>query len=580
MLVIENCDYYRKYKKICVSSDGHSLLYISNADGLNQIYSFNLSVQKTTKITSQPQHVKDYWKSDSSGIHLFFTCDDCGNEREQLYALKKDGSVEEMIYEPESYHYISSSSMNNQIYYVSNKHQSNRFILKSLDINTKDITTLYITDEVITSLTSLSKDRLLLTIEKTNIDKILKIYNIASGEITTLHNSYGRISCLNVLSGSQVLFVGDQGGENTKIVQLNINTGDVVDIASLPNADIISYCLYKGTQTLVMETIQKGYSQLYKADMSRSTALEKLDHSQVVFQSMCFIGNDKLAAIASSPIMPPHIITLGIRLKTNSTQVDNHFISNIFDGYGYYQSFDGRGIEYSYISDDNKNKKAVIYLHGGPEHRAKREFSSLIANIADAGHSVFLPNIRGSSGYGRSFLAMDSGKQREAALKDIIYLRQHLVENLGFSEKHVSIMGHSYGGFMTLLSISHYPNLWASAIDIVGMSHISNFLRSTPKWRRPLREYKYGRLENLSQYFNNQAPLHRAENITCPLLILHGTHDARVPYQESENMYKKMAHNNPSPNFYQITNEGHFFLHRDTLKKISEISINFLTSHG
>ena len=126
----------------------------------------------------------------------------------------------------------------------------------------------------------------------------------------------------------------------------------------------------------------------------------------------------------------------------------------------------------------------VIYLHGGPESMFERSHSPILEQLVDNDVLVIAPNIRGSEGYGRRFIGLDDGNRRTDALADVIALREHVQARHGLDDDKIGIMGHSYGGFMTLMAISHHPGLWACAVDIAGMSHLGNFLKTAPAWRR------------------------------------------------------------------------------------------------
>lgn len=136
-------------------------------------------------------------------------------------------------------------------------------------------------------------------------------------------------------------------------------------------------------------------------------------------------------------------------------------------------------------------------------------------------------------------------------------------------------MGRSYGGFITLLSISHYPELWKGAVDIVGISHLITLLRNTSKWRRELRSHEYGFIGEHDKFMREIAPLGNTRAIQTPLRIFHSKNDVRVPYTESEQMYEKMKRQGKDAELVVYENEGHQYLHTENIDDMNAEIIKF-----
>lgn len=143
------------------------------------------------------------------------------------------------------------------------------------------------------------------------------------------------------------------------------------------------------------------------------------------------------------------------------------------------------------------------------------------------------------------------------SVADLNYLVKDLIENHQADKDHVGIMGRSYGGFMVLAAITHYPKLWAAAVDIVGISHFRTFLENTGPWRRRLREQEYGSLENDVDFFEEIAPLNHTDKIEVPLLIFHGRNDTRVPVSEAEQLTSDLEKQNKDVELIIFDDEGH-----------------------
>jgi dipeptidyl aminopeptidase/acylaminoacyl peptidase len=143
------------------------------------------------------------------------------------------------------------------------------------------------------------------------------------------------------------------------------------------------------------------------------------------------------------------------------------------------------------------------------------------------------------------------------AVKDVIFLMEWLRKTGEIDTDKAAIVGGSYGGFVVLAAISHYPELWAAAIDIVGMSSIRTFLKTTSPWRKKLRETEYGTIECDGNFFDQIDPLNHADKIKAPLMVIHGVNDPRVPIQESDQIVKKLKARNHPVQYSRIEEEGH-----------------------
>ena len=199
-----------------------------------------------------------------------------------------------------------------------------------------------------------------------------------------------------------------------------------------------------------------------------------------------------------------------------------------------YVSFDDLDVPYYLYEHPGEKVKTVINIHGGPESQARPEFNELYYKLYMDGWQVAVPNIRGSTGYHKFYIGLDDKERRLDAVRDVVCLRRHLIDSQGAADENIFIMGRSYGGFITLLSITQYPDLWKGAVDIVGISDLRTLLKNTSKWRRELRSHEYGFIGEHDKFMKAIAPLENAGSIVAPLRIFHSKNDVRVPYTESE----------------------------------------------
>lgn len=177
--------------------------------------------------------------------------------------------------------------------------------------------------------------------------------------------------------------------------------------------------------------------------------------------------------------------------------------------------------------------------------------------LLNQGYAVTAPNFRGSTGYGKSYTHLDDVRKRLDAVKDVVSLVDWLKQDPAIDTSKIALLGGSYGGFLTLAAISHYPDLWAAAIDIVGMSSLRTFIQTTSPWRKRLREIEYGTVEQDGDFFDLIDPLNHADEITAPLLVFHGVNDPRVPIGESEQIVSKLKQRGHPVTYHRMEGEGH-----------------------
>jgi dipeptidyl aminopeptidase/acylaminoacyl peptidase len=181
-------------------------------------------------------------------------------------------------------------------------------------------------------------------------------------------------------------------------------------------------------------------------------------------------------------------------------------------------------------------RPVIIAIHGGPEGQARPSFSSTNQLWLDKlGAAVIWPNVRGSSGYGKHYMALDNGRKREDSVRDIGALLDWIATQPDLDASRVAVQGGSYGGYMVLASAVHYSDRLKAAVDVVGISNFVTFLENTQEYRRDLRRAEYGdeRDPEMRAFLEAIAPLKHVEKINVPMLVVQGENDPRVPVSEA-----------------------------------------------
>ena len=230
-----------------------------------------------------------------------------------------------------------------------------------------------------------------------------------------------------------------------------------------------------------------------------------------------------------------------------------------------WKSFDGReisGFHYHPGSKFSGKRPVLINIHGGPESQARPTFIGRSNYfVSELGLAMIYPNVRGSTGFGKTFVKLDNGKLREDSVKDIGALLDWIGQQPDLDASKVVIAGGSYGGYMTLASAVHFSDRIAGAVDIVGISNFVTFLERTESYRRDLRRAEYGdeRDPDMRAFLESIAPVNRAEKIAKPLFVIQGRNDPRVPYTEAEAIRDALKKRGVPVWFMMAGDEGHGF---------------------
>ncbi len=230
-----------------------------------------------------------------------------------------------------------------------------------------------------------------------------------------------------------------------------------------------------------------------------------------------------------------------------------------------WKSFDGLTVSGYYYRPPARIRGArpvIVNIHGGPEGQFQPGYLGAYNYLIDQlGIALIFPNVRGSSGYGTKFVNLDNGVKREDSVKDIGALLDWIGSQPALDSSRIMVTGGSYGGYMTLASMTHYNARFRCALDVVGISNWITFLEHTEPYRRDLRRVEYGdeRDPKMRDFLSTISPMAHAANITKPMFIVAGRNDPRVPYTEGRQMESSLRGNGVPVWFLMAADEGHGF---------------------
>jgi dipeptidyl aminopeptidase/acylaminoacyl peptidase len=224
----------------------------------------------------------------------------------------------------------------------------------------------------------------------------------------------------------------------------------------------------------------------------------------------------------------------------------------------------------------------IISIHGGPEGQARPSFSSTYQMWLDKlGVAVIQPNVRGSAGYGKTYLGLDNGFRREDSVKDIGALLDWIDTQPDLDAGRVAVFGGSYGGYMVLASAVHYSDRLKAAVDVVGISSFVTFLENTQDYRRDLRRVEYGdeRDPAMRAHLEKISPLNNVDKMRVPLFVVQGQNDPRVPVTEAEQMVEALRDLDQSVWYMNALNEGHGYRKRANRDAYQQAMILFFQEY-
>jgi len=382
--------------------------------------------------------------------------------------------------------------------------------------------------------------------------------------------------------GGSVYTLSDRDGEFLRLVRLDLATGASTVLSGSVPWDVEQFDLSNDGRVLAFFTNEDGVSKLHLIDAASGAALAAPDLPPGVAGSLAFRpGSHELAfdldwARSPSDVYSYDLETRKLERWTASEAGGLNPESFAVPELVHYPTFDTAdaaakngarrtipAFVYRPRADRFPGRRPVyINIHGGPEGQSQPKFLGSTNYLVDElGVAVIYPNVRGSSGYGKSYLKLDNGRLREDSVKDIGALLDWIATQPDLDPSRVMVAGGSYGGYMTLAVMTFYSDRLACGWDSVGISNFVTFLQHTQGYRQDLRRAEYGdeRDPRMRAFLEGIAPVSRAKRITRPLLVTQGANDPRVPLAESDQITAAVRSNGVPVWYLVAKDEGHGF---------------------
>ena len=372
-------------------------------------------------------------------------------------------------------------------------------------------------------------------------------------------------------NSNEIWFVTDKDNEFQRLATMDLGTKKVACHTSSIPWDVAQFALTEDKSKLAFITNEGGLNKLYLMDISTKKFKEVKNIPIGLISGPRFTKNgDSLFFSQSTAETSSDVYQLNVSsgeiVRWTESELGEMPLENMSKPkFIEWESFDKLKISGFYYSSSPKfsgKRPVLISIHGGPESQSSASFlGSNNYFTSEMGIALIYPNVRGSSGYGKTYIAKDNGFLREDSVKDIGALLDWIALQPELDKDRVMIMGGSYGGYMTLATAFHFADRIKCSVDVVGISNFNTFLKNTEEYRRDLRRVEYGdeRNEKMYSFLEKISPLNNTAKIKKPMFIIQGTNDPRVPLTEALQMRDKLKAQGNIVWYLEAKDEGHGF---------------------
>lgn len=504
-----------------------------------------------------------------TGDRLICTRDIGGDERYQLFLISADGfEVTRLTQDSQAIHHFGGWSHDGlRFAYASNARNGIHFDVYVQEIPSGLRKMVWQSDGSYRVLAwSPDDSQLLLTHEISSASQPLSLLDLASGEIRPLTPVDVPMSNHQVRwsSDGAVYLLTDRDRDLLSLAELDVVSGEVNYLSDHP-WELESLAVSPNGKTLAYTVNKDGYARLYfhHLDSGHTAQVTGLPKG-VVGEPSFSHESDQVAVSVQSParnldIWRVDADTLECQQLTKSSLAGISRDLLITPELIHYQTFDGRSIPAFFYRPEGVEPPlpVILYIHGGPASQIRPDFDPRFQFFLNQGYAILAPNVRGSSGYGKSYMALDDVRLRMDSVTDIKYAVDWLSQSGEVDANRIAVYGRSYGGYMVLAAVTTYPDLWAAAIDVVGIGNWVTFLENTGSWRRAHREKEYGSLEHDREFLKEISPIHKVDQIQAPMLVVHGSNDPRVPVTEADQIVSSLSQRNHPVEYLNYPDEGH-----------------------
>jgi dipeptidyl aminopeptidase/acylaminoacyl peptidase len=551
------------------SPDGEWIAFRTNITGVNQVWKIPAEGGWPEQLTFFEENVGALdWSPD--GRWIVFEMDEGGNERNQIWIVSPDGAiVKNLTNRPEAVHNLGGISPDgSRVAFTSNRRNPTFFDVYVLDVPSGATECVW-QDDGMWYAGEFSPDgkRLLLSRLNGSLDNDLFFLDLASksAEPLTPHEGPTVYEAAGSADGRFLYVATNAEREFAALMRFDLATRAWTPLAE-PSCEVEGVWTSKDGRYLAYATNVEGRSEIAVRDL-RSGSERKIELEPGTAVPTEFSRDGRFLAFATSTPRDPGDVwvydleTDAARPVTRSSRAGIPREALVVPQYVQYESFDGRRIPALFFRPEglapDERIPCVVLFHGGPESQTRPSFNPIVQYFVQRGYAVFAPNVRGSTGFGRTFTHLDDVRRREDSVRDGAFGVEWLRKSGVVDPRKIVAYGGSYGGYMVLAALTLHPELWAAGCDFVGIANFVTFLEKTSPYRRRHRASEYGSLEEDREFLETISPIHKVDRIACPLVVVHGANDPRVPIGEAEQIVEALRARGMAVEFLRYEDEGH-----------------------
>ena len=573
------------------SPDGRFVAFLTNITGVSQLWQVPVTGGWPVQLTFTRDSVRGATYSPRAH-ELIFGMDSGGNERNQLYLLRgvagtdhglgEGWTTTELTDQPRAVHGFGGWSHDGGSFaFRANREKPSRFDVYVQKLDARGARRVAKGPGGYYGPVGFSPDdrSLLLAHTESNHNQDLDVLDLASGKVRRLTGHKGDVvyesPCWSA-DGKYVYCTSTSGGrDRPAVARIDVATGKLTYVVTSDH-EIDSVVASPKGRWLAWLVNAGGKSELYLRDLRTGKNHKVPGLPLGVAGGVTFAPDDgRLAFTFSGPRYNPDVWTWELLGRKGEVLLEAKKVQQLtFSGRAgipfsklvepelvHYKTFDGRRIPAWYyppaVKREARLPPVIVNPHGGPESQTRASFNPLYQYFVQRGYAVLAPNVRGSSGYGLAYMNLDNTTRRMDAVKDLAYAAHWLRDQKKGDPKRLAVYGGSYGGFMVLAAVTNYPDLWAAGIDVVGIANFVTFLEKTGPYRRAHREAEYGNLREHREFLEKISPIRSVDKIRCPMMVIHGANDPRVPIGEAEQIVEALRKRKVPVEYLRYADEGH-----------------------
>ncbi|HEX9942065.1 MAG TPA: S9 family peptidase [Thermoanaerobaculia bacterium] len=580
------------------SPDSRKILVSSNQTGVFNAFAIPVDGGKPVQLTDSKVNAIQaigYFPHDE---RFLYTSDQGGNEKNHLYVQSPDGKVRDLTPGDKlKAQFIDWSLDDKSFFFGTNERDPSAFDVYEMTLDGYERKLLYTNDGAFLP-GSVSPDRRYITLIKalTNNDSDVYLHDRTAGKTTLLTpDDKERAEVANgpqdfSPDGKSLYYTTDKGSEFSYLMRYDLATGERKEVLRT-DWDVLSAGFSRDGRwfTVAVNNDARTELRVFAAAGMKPVKLPAMPGADIT--NVSFSPDGARMSFYAEAAGPRDLYVRD--LKTGKVSQLTHALNATIDPKDLvegqvvrFKSYDGTeipGLLYKphQASPDHK-VPGLVWVHGGPGGQSRVGYSGLIQFLVNHGYAVYAINNRGSSGYGKTFYAMDDRKHGDADLDDCVASKKMLAATGWVDPGRIGIVGGSYGGYMVLAALTYRPKEFAVGVDLFGVSNWLRTLESIPAWWGPTRDALYKELGDPkadADYLRKISPLFHADKIERPLIVLQGENDPRVLKAESDEIVEAVRKKGIPVEYHLFPNEGHGFARKETQEKAYQATLEFLDKY-